>query len=94
MKAPSNVTELRRFLGTANHLSKFSSNLATLTQLLRQLAIKQELLMGAETYQEAAITAVKQELTTPTVLTLYDPNAATKISADVSGTVATTSEKK
>lgn len=32
--------------------------------------------------QESAFTTVKQELTTPTVLRLYDPNAETKISAD------------
>ena len=32
--------------------------------------------------QDATITAVKQELTAPTVLTLYDLNADTKISED------------
>ena len=83
MKVPNNVTELKRFLGTVNYLSKFSPNLATLTQPLRQLLGK--------TYrwewgpnQDAAFTAVKQELTAPTVLKLYDPSAETKISADAS----------
>ena len=83
MKTPSSVTELRRFLGTVNHLSKFSPNLATLTQPLRQLLGKNNQWEWGPN-QDAAFTAVKQELTAPTVLTLYDPNANTKISADAS----------
>ena len=83
MKTPNNVTELRRFLGTVNHLGKFSPNLATLMQPLRQLLGKHNQWQW-EPNQDAAFTAVKQELTAPTVLTLYDPNANTKISADAS----------
>ena len=37
MKPPSNVTELRRFLGMINQLSKFSPHLANKTQPLRAL---------------------------------------------------------
>ena len=37
-----------------------------------------------ESNQDAVFTAVKQELTAPTVLTLYDPNADTKVSEDSS----------
>ena len=37
-----------------------------------------------ESNQDAAFTAVKQEQTAPTVLTLYDPNADTKVSEDSS----------
>ena len=37
MKATTHVTELRRFLGMANQLGKFSPNLANLTQPLREL---------------------------------------------------------
>ena len=40
MKAPTCVTELRRFLGMANQLGKFSPNLANLTQPLRELLSK------------------------------------------------------
>ena len=35
IKQPSNVTELRRFLGMINQLSKFSPHLANKTQPLR-----------------------------------------------------------
>ena len=37
MKAPTNVTELRRFLGTANQLGKFTPSLSQLSQPLREL---------------------------------------------------------
>ena len=80
MKTP---TELRRFLGTVNHLSKFSPNHATLTQPLHQLLGKNNQWEWGPN-QDAAFTAVKQELTAPTVLTLYVPNANIKISVDAS----------
>ena len=35
LSSPSNVTELRRFLGMANQMGKFSPNLAQVTQSLR-----------------------------------------------------------
>ena len=37
MAAPTNVTEIRRFLGMVNQLSKFSPHLADETKLLREL---------------------------------------------------------
>ena len=40
MKAPTNITELRRFLGMANQLGKFSHNLAELSEPLRELLSK------------------------------------------------------
>ena len=83
MKVPKTVTDLRRFLGVVNHLHKFSPNLATLAQPLQELLCKNRQWKW-EASQESAFTAVKQELATPTVLRLYDPNAETKISADAS----------
>jgi len=40
MKPPSNITELRRLLGMANQLGKFSPNMAQITQPLRSLLNK------------------------------------------------------
>ena len=40
MTVPSNVAQLRRFLGMINHLSKFAPNLADKTKPLRDLLIK------------------------------------------------------
>ena len=67
----------------ANQLGKFSPNLASLTQPLRELLSKnQAWLWGAS--QEQAFLSVKAELSKPTTLTLYYPAAETKISADAS----------
>ena len=40
MERPHSVPELRRFLGMANQLGKFTPNLAELTQPLRELLSK------------------------------------------------------
>ena len=83
MEAPHTVSELRRFLGMVNQLGKFSPRIAELTQPLRELlSTKRAWLWGPE--QDAAFSKVKDELVQPTVLTLYNPNAAIKVSADAS----------
>ena len=83
MEAPSNVPELRRFLGMANHLGKFSPKLAQLSQPLRELLSKKHSWTWGP-HQEQAFNQIKRELTQPTVLALYDPTAPTKVSADAS----------
>ncbi len=83
VKAPTNVPELRRFLGMANHLGKFTPRLSQLSQPLRELLCK----MNCSTWgpeQTRAFDQIKSELTEPTILTLYDPAARTKVSADAS----------
>ena len=40
MSSPTSVSELRRFLGMANQLGKFTPNLAQITQPLRELLTK------------------------------------------------------
>ena len=83
MSPPTNVPELRRFMGMVNHLGKFSSRLAELTQPLRELLGKKSTWMwGPE--QDQAFTRVKEEISKPTILVLYDLDAATKLSADAS----------
>ena len=83
METPKTITELRRFLGVINYLGKFSPNLDTLSQPLRELLSKNRQWEWG-TPQESAFLTLKQELTAPTVLRLYDPNVETKISADAS----------
>ena len=83
MKPPSNVPELRRFLGMVNQLGKFSSNLADLTRPLRELLGKKSTWLW-DTAQDQAFSSIKAELSKPTVLALYNPQAPTKISADAS----------
>ena len=70
-------------MGLANQLETFSPRLAELSQPLRELlSTKRAWTWGPG--QEQAFSQLKEELTRPTVLTLYDPQAETKISADAS----------
>ena len=83
MEPPKNVPELRRFLGMANQLGKFSPHLAEISQPLRELlSTRRSWTWGPD--QQAAFTQVQKELSQPTVLALYDPKAPTKVSADAS----------
>ena len=83
MPPPTTVSELRRFLGMANQLGKFTPNLAELTQPLRELLSKSTTWVWGPA-QSQAFTKVKQELVKPVTLALYDPEAQTKLSADAS----------
>ena len=83
MSSPSNITELRRFLGMVNQLGKFSPQLAQMTQPLRELLSKNRAWQWGQA-QEAAFVQVKEELCKPTVLAFYSPSIPTKLSADAS----------
>ncbi|KAL5503067.1 hypothetical protein EMCRGX_G009958, partial [Ephydatia muelleri] len=83
LSSPSNITELRRFLGMANQMGKFSPNLAQVTQPLRELLSKNRTWQWG-CAQEEAFAQVKAELCKPTVLAFYTPDAPTKLSADAS----------
>ena len=80
MKTPTNVSEMRRFLGM---LGRFSPSIATTTQPLRQLLSKNREWMWGPS-QEQAFARVKEELSNPVTLALYDPQLDLKISADAS----------
>jgi len=83
---PPHITELRRFMGMANQLGKFSPHLAEISHPLRELlSTKRSWVWGPD--QERAFAEVKAELTHDTVLILYNPQANTKISADASSFV-------
>ena len=83
MKPPNNVSELRRFMGMANQMGKFTPRLAELSQPLRELmSTKRQ--WAWESSQDRAFAQVKEELSKPTVLALYDPQVDTKVSADAS----------
>ena len=83
MKAPSCISDLRRFLGMVNQLGKFSPNVAEISQPLRELLSPSKVWHWGPT-QEQAFSKIKLELTKSTVLALYDPAAKTKVSADAS----------
>ena len=53
MSEPTNITEVRRFLGIANQLSKFSPKLADLSEPLRALLKKKNMWTWSEIHRKA-----------------------------------------
>ena len=84
METPKSASELHRLHGMVNQLGKFSPNIDKLSKpLLELLSAKKTWLWTPA--QDKAFTNLKKELlTTPNILTLYDPNADTIVSADAS----------
>ena len=84
MDRPNNVSELQRFMGMLNQLGKFSPNLTSIMQSLRQLlSTKCTWIWGPA--QEESFKTAKVELTKPpSFLCMYDPGAETKLSSDPS----------
>lgn len=82
-RQPQTVSDIRRFMGLANQLGKFSPNLAALSQPLRELLSKGRAWTWDQP-QQAAFDNIKAELCKPACLQRYDPNYDTKLSADAS----------
>ena len=80
---PTNVGDIRRFLGTENQMSKFALNLAEVTKALRDLLVKGNQWVWGEA-QQRAFEEVKRMLITTPVLALFDPQYDTTLSADAS----------
>ncbi|GFO00878.1 Pol polyprotein [Plakobranchus ocellatus] len=80
---PTNITELQRFLGMVNQLAKFSPELASQTESLRQL-LKRDSLWSLGHPQEQSFQAVKKNLTSTSVLAHYCAGRETIIAADAS----------
>jgi hypothetical protein len=66
-----------------NQLSKFSPNLAEITQPMRALLVKENAWLWGEP-QRSSFNRVKEVLTASPVLALFDPNLETVLSADAS----------
>lgn len=75
-------SDLQRFLGLINQLGKISSRIADISQPLRELLhvyVKDEPGRGVQNKKNSF-----SDMATPTVLSLYDPQSDTKVSADAS----------
>ena len=83
METPKTRTELRRFLGMVNQLGKFSPCLADLSKPLWELLSSKNTWIWNQP-QDSTFQQVKQELTKPVVLALYDPLAELKVCSDAS----------
>ena len=81
--APTNLTQLKSFLGLINYYCKFLPNLSdTLSPLYRLLQKKAQWQWGKE--QQAAFESAKSELTTDRVLVHYDPTKIIVLACDTS----------
>ena len=79
----SSVTELRRFMGMINQMSKSSPNIAHISKPFRELlSSKTSWTWIAD--QEEEFIQLKKEVCSSHVLSLYDIEAKTKVSADAS----------
>ena len=83
MEKPTSPTELWRFLGMVNQLSKFTPNITSLTKPLRELLSTKKSWCWNH-FKDDAFEKVKLELTKPSTLALYSPDANSKISSDAS----------
>ena len=83
LEQPNNVTEVRRYLGMLNQMSKFIPDLSSKTKPLRDLISAKNLWTWGPN-QQRAFEETKQLISSPTVLALYDPLANTVVSADAS----------
>ena len=83
MPCPTNITELRRFLGMVNQLNKFSPNLASHLKPLHELLSSRNQWRwdGA---QENSFLKVKAALTSSETLCAFNPSLDTIVSADAS----------
>ena len=83
MDTPQCVADVQRFMGTINQLGKFSPRISGISQPIRDLlSSKRTWIWGPD--REQAFVMLKHELVRLTVLALYNPQTAGKISADAS----------
>jgi hypothetical protein len=82
--SPTNVAELRSFLGMTNFVSRFIHDYSTLTEPLRKLTQKGIKWRWTKN-EESAFVKLKDALTSDTVMPYYDPNKELELTVDASG---------
>ena len=83
MGEPTDIAQLRRFLGMVNQVGKYIPNLADITKPLRDLLSKNNAWLWTEA-QQKAFDDVKKALVSAPTLALYDPAKETWVSSDAS----------
>ena len=83
LKQPNNVAEVRCYLGMLNQFCKFVPDMSSKTKPLRDLLSTKNLWVWGPN-QQREFEETKQMIASPAVLALYDPSAATVVSADAS----------
>lgn len=83
MAAPNNISELRRFIGMTNYLSRFIPDMTREMQPLHQLLRKDVTFLWSPC-QQAAFDRIKGLLTTAPILAFYDPSQPLELENDSS----------
>ena len=81
--APTNITELRSYLGMMNHYGRFVPNLATMLAPMHQLLKKDTKWYWRKTQQEA-FNKTKEMLRSPQVMTHFDSSKPLVLTCDIS----------
>ena len=82
-KSPTNIEEVRSFLGMAQYVARFIPHYATVSELLRQLTRKDAEWTWSET-EERAVSKLNKELKGAGVMAYFDPNKETNVLMNVS----------
>ena len=80
--APTNITELRSFMGLANQLGGFSHELSKAAEPLRDLMKPKYAFLWTPNHEEA-FGNVKTVLCSPSVLATFDPSLQTMLQTDM-----------
>ena len=80
---PTNITEMRSFLGLANQLSNFTDSISTAMEPLRPL-LKTKNHFMCDASHDQAFDATKQALSVTPTLAYYDPGCPTALHTDAS----------
>ena len=83
LPAPTNITELREFLGLVTYLSPFIPGLSTLTAPLQELLKKDTDFSWNHTY-DTAFEWIKEAVISDTTLRYFDPSLPMTIQVDAS----------
>ena len=83
MPEPQNKGDVRRILGMVTYLAKFCPNLSTVAAPLRDLTRK-EVAWTWDAIHKEALRQVKDLVSSPAMLTLYDPHSEITLSVDAS----------
>jgi len=83
MPAPTNISEVRHFMGMVNQLGKFCPQLANKDKPIHELlSNKNDWYWGQP--QQQAFQLIKQDISSAPLLALYNPELTTTVSADAS----------